>query len=149
MDVRIVDFPATKVAMLAHDGPPHAEHQTALKLVQWKLANRLTTDRHRSYGLHAIDKYHVEFCLSVDDDVPPNDAGIITKTIPACRCAVARHVGPRVINPAGVYLFTQWLPTSGEEAHGDPLIFHYVNVGPNIAPQEMITDVYLPLVTKA
>ena len=26
-----------------------------------------------------------------------------------------------------------------------PMIFHYVNVGPNVKPEEMITDVYLPL----
>jgi AraC family transcriptional regulator len=32
------------------------------------------------------------------------------------------------------------------EAPGDfPVFFHYVNVGPNVRREEMITDVYLPL----
>jgi hypothetical protein len=25
------------------------------------------------------------------------------------------------------------------------MLFHYVNVGPRISPDEMVTDVYLPL----
>lgn len=36
------------------------------------------------------------------------------------------------------------LPASGEEPSGYPMIFPYVNVGPNVQPSEATTDVYLP-----
>ncbi|MBX5462700.1 MAG: hypothetical protein IRZ28_16625 [Steroidobacteraceae bacterium] len=42
-------------------------------------------------------------------------------------------------------LFTEWLPAREEKLGDFPLFFHYVNVGPDVAEHEMITDVYLPL----
>ena len=67
------------------------------------------------------------------------------ESIPGCRCAVARHLGSRARNLAAIYLWEQWLPESGEQASGLPMIFHYVNVGPDVKESDMVTDVYLPL----
>nr|WP_054693466.1 GyrI-like domain-containing protein [Geotalea toluenoxydans] len=69
----------------------------------------------------------------------------MTKLIPAQRCVRARHVGSRLNNQAAVYLYETWLPQSGESVGDFPMIFHYVNVGPKVREEEMITDVYLPL----
>ena len=126
---------------------------TALKLVAWKIEHRLLDPvRHRSYGLHYTDPLHtpptdyrVDFCLSVDAEVPPNAHGIGTMTIPRLRCARARDVGSRANNRAARHLFDVWLPASGETPSGAPMIFHYVNVGPGVREEDMITDVYLPL----
>lgn len=41
--------------------------------------------------------------------------------------------------------YSEWLPDSGEQLRDYPLFFHYVNVGPDVKPEDMITDVYLPL----
>lgn len=46
---------------------------------------------------------------------------------------------------ATIYLFETWLPQSGESSGDFPIFFHYVNVGPDVREEEMITDVYLPL----
>lgn len=43
------------------------------------------------------------------------------------------------------WLYREWLPRSGEQLRDYPVFFHYVNVGPDVKEQEMITDVYLPL----
>lgn len=153
MKVEIVQFPETKVACLEHWGSPALEHETARKLVAWKLENQLLDPAtHRSYGLHYTDprtippdQHHVDMCLSIKDDVAPNPAGITTKLIPSQRCAHARDIGSRYNNQAILYLYETWLPQSGEKPSGQPTIFHYVNVGPNVKPEEMITDVYLPL----
>lgn len=153
MDVRIVIFPEMRVASITHRGAPSDEHVTVMKLVAWKRERGLLDQaRHRSYGLHdtdpravAPDEHHVEFCLSIDGEVAPNPYGIVAKTIPRLRCAHARDVGSRSDNQAAVYLYDRWLPSSGEAASGDPLIFHYVNVGPNVTDADAITDVYLPL----
>jgi AraC family transcriptional regulator len=151
-EVRIVTFPETRVASISHAGPAAQEHETARKLVAWKLANGFTDQaRYRQYGLHYVDigqapgGSRVDFCLSVDSAVGENPHGIIEKTIPSLRCALARDVGSRLNNQAARYLFEQWLPRSGEQLAGFPLIFHYVNVGPNVKEQEAITDVYMPL----
>jgi AraC family transcriptional regulator len=152
MQVEIVNFPETKVAVLEHRGPPHLEHDTVRRLVAWRLANRLPPDRHRSYGVHYNDprttppaEYRVDFCVSVEHDVPPNPQGVVNKIIPARRCAVVRHLGSRDNISAAPWLYEVWLPDS-REAPGDfPIFFHYVNVRPHLQEHELITDVYLPL----
>ena len=48
-------------------------------------------------------------------------------------------------NKAAHYLYDEWLPRSGEKMAALPLLFHYVNVGPDVKAHEAITDVYLPL----
>ena len=152
MEVRIVDFPETRVAALEHHGPPHLEYDTARRLIAWRLKNGLPPDRHRSYGVHYTDPrstapadHRVDFCISVHQDVAPNPQGVINKVIPGGRCAVARHLGSREHNAAAVYLYEVWLPRSGELLRDFPIFFHYVNVGPQLLEHEMITDVYLPL----
>jgi AraC family transcriptional regulator len=153
MDVKIVVFPETKVAAIEHFGPPELEHDTARKLIAWKLELRLLDPlKYRSYGVHYTDPavtqpsdHHVDFCVSVEREVEPNSFGVVSKVIPRNRCALARDIGSRYNNKAAVYLYQRWLPQSGEVPGGFPIFFHYVNVGPNIREEEMITDVYLPL----
>ncbi len=153
MQVQILTFPETKVASITHLGSPRQEHVTARKIIDWKIQNRLFDQtKYRSYGLHytdpqAIDplKYRVDFCISIDGTVGQNDAGIVEKIIPIMKCALARDVGSRTDNQAAQYLIKEWLPKSGNVMSGFPLIFHYVNVGPNVKEHEAITDVYLPL----
>jgi AraC family transcriptional regulator len=152
MDIRIVDFPETRVAAIEHRGPPEFEHSTVRKLIEWRKANGVSPDRHRTYGVHYTDPrttlpadHRVDLCVSYDADVAPNPYGVSTKVIPASRCAVARHLGSREHNAAAVYLWDQWFPSSGETLGSFPIFFHYVNVGPQVQEREMITDVYLPL----
>lgn len=46
---------------------------------------------------------------------------------------------------AARFLYEEWLPGSGETMADFPLIFHYVNVGPNVKGSDAVTDVYMPL----
>jgi AraC family transcriptional regulator len=153
MDVRIVDFPETRVAAVEHRGDPALEHETARRLVAWRIANRLPPDRHATYGVHYTDpwttpaaEHRVDFCVATDREVVPNAEGVVSRVIVGGRCAVARHLGSRDDVTAAAYLRDVWLPQSGETRDGGrPLVFHYVNVGPDVRAEEMITDVYLPL----
>lgn len=152
VDVKIVNFPETKVAALEHRGPPHLEYNTVRKLIEWRLENRLSPDQHRSYGIHYNDpritppeRYRADFCISVEHDIPSNPQGVVNKIIPGGRCAVVRHFGSRENVSAASYLCEVWLPDSGEVLRDFPLFFHYVNVGPGVQEHEMITDVYLPV----
>lgn len=152
MEVRIVEFPQTPVAVAEHRGPPELEYETSKKLIAWRIEHRLSPANHRTYGVHYTDpqsispsEHRVDFCVTYELPVEPNPQGIIGKLIPANRCAVARHLGSRHFNAAAVYLYRDWLPMSGESPGNFPIFFHYVNVGLNIREAEMITDVYLPL----
>ena len=153
MQVSIVTFPETRIAIVSHVGPPLLEHETAGKLIAWKLQHGLLDQTlFRSYGLHYTDpatvdpaEHRVDFCLSYDGRIEPNPYGVVEGTIPMARCAMARDVGSRLNNQAAWYLFYEWLPRSGEQMAAGPLVFHYVNVGPSVKDHEAITDVYLPL----
>lgn len=152
MDVRIVDFPETRVGAVEHRGPPEREHETARRLIAWRIEQRLSPDRHATYGVHYTDprttppaEHRVDLCVAVDAAVAPNPYGVVAKTIPGGRCAVVRHLGSRGDVSSAAYLHEVWLPSSGEALGDFPMFFHYVNVGPNVRPHEMITDVYLPL----
>jgi AraC family transcriptional regulator len=152
MEVRIVEFPETKVAVAEHRGAPQLEYETSKKLIAWRLENRLSPANHKTYGVHYTDPHavapsdhRVDFCVTYDLPVQPNPQGIVSKVIPANRCALARHLGSRSHNSAAAYLYREWLPGSGESLGNFPVFFHYVNVGPHVQEHEMITDVYLPL----
>ncbi len=157
MDVEIVEFPETEVAAVEHHGPPTLEHETARKLIAWKVEHRLLdSSRHRNYGVHYTDPrttppsdHRVDFCLSINGEVGPNSYGVIKKVIPKNRCVRARDIGSRANNKAAAYLFEEWLPRSGETPGDFPVFFHYINVGPSVREEEMITDVYLPLFARA
>jgi AraC family transcriptional regulator len=153
MEVKIVNFPETKIAVIEHHGPPELEHESVKKLVSWRIANKLPpSDVHRSYGIHfnnpkqiAPSDYRVDLCVSVEHVVEENEFGVVNKVIPALRCGKARHYGSRNNVSAAQYLFEQWLPQSGEKCAKFPLFFHYLNVGPEIKEDDMVTDVYLPI----
>ena len=74
-----------------------------------------------------------------------NSYGVKNKIIPSGKCALARHIGSRENVTAAIYLYKEWLPQSGEKLRDFPVFFHYVNVGPDISEEEMITDIYLPI----
>jgi AraC family transcriptional regulator len=152
MNVRIVDFPETRIAAVEHRGPPELEHETARRLIEWRLAHGVRPERHRTFGIHYTDprttppaEHRVDFAVEFEHDVAPNPQGIVAKLIPGGRCALVRHLGSRRNVSAAVYLYEVWLPQSGEALRAFPIFFHYVNVGPNVPEHEMLTDVYLPL----
>ncbi len=153
MEVEIIEFPKTKVAAIDHRGSPVLEHESMKKLIAWSIENKLPPSvANRNYGIHYNDprrvtpsEYRVDLCISVENDVLPNPYGVVNKVIPYCRCAKAQHIGSRENVTAVEYLNEEWLPVSGEQPTDLPVIFHYVNVGPHVQDDEMITDVYLPL----
>ena len=39
MQVSIVEFPETRVAVAEHRGPPELEYETSKKLIEWRIQN--------------------------------------------------------------------------------------------------------------
>jgi AraC family transcriptional regulator len=118
MEVEIVHFPETKIAVVEHLDVPEKEYGSVQKLVAWRMVNKLPpSEIHKSYGIHYNDprkvlpsEYRVDLCVSVDKEVPANTYGILNKVIPALRCAKVRHFGSRRNVTAAYYLYEEWLP---------------------------------------
>lgn len=152
MQVNLINFPETRVAALEHHGPEHLVYNTAQKFIEWRQANGIKPGQGNTYAIHYTDPistlpedYRLDICVSVKEPVAENPQGVVNKIIPAGRCAVVRHLGSRDYIPAADYLYREWLPESGEELRDYPPFFHYINVGPNVKDQDMITDIYLPI----
>ncbi len=153
MEVKIVDFAATLVAVLEHRGAPTAISDSVQQFIAWRKASGLSPVREiRTFGLAYDDpaavepeQFRFDICGEVSAPVPENPFGVVTKSIPAGRCAVVRHHGSsQRLDPAAYYLYRDWLPQSGEELRDFPLFFHYVHFI-DVPEAEQITDLYLPL----
>jgi len=152
MQVNIVDFPETKVAVYEHRGSPSREHESVKKFIAWKKSENLLIGDHKNYGVHYDDPnvtpdedYRVDFCLAVKDEVPENHHQIVNKIIPDCRCAYVRHFGSLSSMNVASFLYNTWLPQSSEQLGEFPIFFHYVKTGPHVKDEDIVIDVYLPL----
>ena len=71
---------------------------------------------------------------------------LIETIIPGGRHAVLRHKGPyATMRSAYQWFFGAWLTQSGEEVADAPVFEEYLNNPREIAPAELLTDIYLPL----
>lgn len=151
--VNIVEFKQTRVAVLEHRGAADHLNDTISKFIRWRKESGLSPKTGETYnivydgpGNAAADEFRLDLCAAVNADVKPNPYGVITRSIPAGRCAVLRHIGPDDNIGASInYLYAEWLPQSGEELRDFPCFFHRVSLFPDVPEHEMITDIYLPL----
>lgn len=154
MEVKIVEFGETKVAVLEHRGAPVLVNNSAGIFIEWRKASGLSPVKSsKTFGI-AYDnpdtmdpeQFRFDICGSVSEDVPDNPQGVVNKVIPRGRCAVIRHHGSHDrIGECAYYLYRDWLPESGEELRDFPLYFHYLNLLPETPEHELVTDIYLPL----
>ncbi len=52
MDVEIVLFPMTQLAVIEHYGTPELKHESVNKLIKWRQENQLLDNKYRNYGIH-------------------------------------------------------------------------------------------------
>ena len=151
--VDVVDVPNTPIAVLRHRGDPNFLGKTIQKFIEWRKLNRLPPAKSRTFNIvyddpemTAAEEYRFDICCSVEQPIGSNHFGVINEVIPGGRCAVVRHIGSDdtlgvVVN----FLYTQWLPDSDYEVRDFPIYFERVSFFPDVAENEMITDVYLPI----
>ncbi|MDT8758639.1 GyrI-like domain-containing protein [Sphingomonas psychrotolerans] len=73
-------------------------------------------------------------------------AGVVARRIPAGRCAMVRMTGSSDnLKPAIHFLSAEWLPRSDEELRDFPVFAERVRFFPDVAENEAVTDIYLPL----
>lgn len=154
MEVKIVVFPETPVAVLAHRGAPALLNDSVLKFIEWRQQSGLSpVQTSRTFGVAYDDpnttepeRFRFDICGEVSGQLPDNPQGVVQSVIPGGRCALTRHLGSHERIGESIYpLYREWLPESGEEPRDFPLFFHYLNLIPVAAEHELVTDIYLPL----
>lgn len=154
MDVKIVDFEETPVAVFEHRGDPALVNDSAKRFIDWRKTSQLSpVAGSKTFGIAYDDpettdpeRFRFDICGSVPEPVPENPQGVVNRVIPGGRCAVVRHLGSHDrIGESARYLYRTWLPESGEALRDFPLFFHYLNLIPETPEHELVTDIYLPL----
>lgn len=155
MQVRIVDFSATRIATLEHRGPIGLINESVRRFIDWrKESGQSPLATSRTFGIpHSNpdttpgDEFRFDICGEIDEPVKPNTYGVRELVIPGGRCAVVRHVGNTDHIGETIYpIYRDWLPQSGEELRDHPLFFHYLSVYPETPQDQWQTDIYVPLV---
>ncbi len=154
MNVSIVQFMDTKIAVKQHEGPVESLNDSITSFITWRKSTDYSpVNTSKTFGLAyddpentKPDDFRFDVCGEVTQEVPENPQGVINKTIPAGRCAVLRHEGSHDLMDEKIrWLYVNWLPQSGQELRDFPCFFHYHNLFPQVAEHELITDIYLPL----
>jgi len=67
-------------------------------------------------------EFRLDLCAGTERFVEPNAQGVEAGLIPGGRCAVLRVIGGSDdLEAPALYLYRDWLPTSGEELRDFPL----------------------------
>jgi AraC family transcriptional regulator len=151
--VKIVDCEDIKVAVYEHRGDPRRVDESVRRFVEWRKQNHLSREVSATFNILyndptqvAPEDFRVDLCAATDRDVAENDFGVIGKTIPGGRCAVLRHVGSDDgLGTVLRYLCSEWLAQSGETLRDFPIYLQRVKFYPEVAENEAIVDVFLPL----
>jgi AraC family transcriptional regulator len=152
-NVNIILFKETKVAVLEHRGDPNLIGDSVRKFIEWRKQNNLSPQVSDTFNIlydnpseTSSENFRVDICASTERDVTDNSFGIVKKTIPSGRCAVLRYIGDDAnLGESITYLYSNWLPLSGEELRDFPLFLQRVKFFPDVPDREAIIELFLPL----
>lgn len=154
MEVRILEFSETRVAVLEHRGPIGLVNVSVRQFIDWrKESGQSPPASSRTFGIPYSNpdttpehEFRFDICGEIDEPIAPNAFGIKEFLIPGGRCAVVRHTGSTDHIGETIYpIYRDWLPASGEELRDHPLFFHYLSVYPETLQDQWQTDIYIPL----
>ena len=152
MKVTIQDLPARRVAFVHHVGP-YSECGAAWETLGMYLGKEglLGGDSlfigicHDDPEVTPADKIRYDACVTVDGAFAPHGE-IGAQTIAGGEYAVATHFGPyETLKDTYACLLGQWLPRSGREMRSAPCFEVYLNDPNSTAPEDLLTDIHLPL----
>jgi AraC family transcriptional regulator len=151
--VKVTMFKETKVAVLEHRGDPNLIGDSVRKFIGWRKQNNLPPQVSDTFNILYDDpsetspeNFCLDICAATERDLTDNSFGVVEKTIPGGRCAVLRYIGDEAnLGESITYLYSNWLPLSGEELRDFPLFLQRVKFFPDVPEHEAIIDVFLPL----
>lgn len=155
MKVQIKKLAAKRVAFLRHVGPYHLVGATWGKLLMLLGKDGWLGGDAEFIGICHDDpevtpaaKIRYDATVTVGAAfVPGPEVGV--QTIPGGPCAVTTHFGPyHTMGETYAKLLGQWLPRSGHELRSAPCIEIYLNDPGSTEPEDLLTDICVPLQTR-
>jgi AraC family transcriptional regulator len=152
--VQVRQVPCVQLAGIAHQGS-YMQIGRAFEMAYTRMAAQgLTRADMRWLAVYYDDPFavterqlHSRAGLSLPPDAqaePPLEPF----TLGGCWCAVLRHQGPyATMRSAYQWLYGQWLVQSGHEAADSPVFEEYLNNPRDTPPDQLLSDIYLPLVS--
>jgi AraC family transcriptional regulator len=150
VEIRTLD--PQPVAALAHRGNYQGIGETFERLNAWAAGQGLLGPQSRSFGIYYDDPQSLpastlraDACIQVPTDLPL-EAPFRHLQTPGGRCAVLEFVGPYAeLDQAYQWLFSQWLPDSGEQPGDAPCFEEYLNDPRTVSPAQLRTAICIPL----
>ena len=144
--------PNRRLAALLHKGPYTEVGHCFERLVTMATSLDLWPQVQGMAGVHYDDpnivesadlRCHAGLIIAGETEIPD---GLEEIKLAAGNHAVLHYKGPyTAIKVAYDYLFGQWLPGSGHEPADAPCYELYLNSPTDTAPDDLKTDIYLPL----
>jgi len=127
-DVEVVQFPATRIALLVHTGDHRGLNDSIRKFIAWRIRANLPRDRHATFNILYADPettpaedFRMGIAVATDGENAPNAEGVVESHLPAGACARLRHRGSTdFLDPVFKCLYGEWLPASGRETRDFP-----------------------------
>jgi len=154
MDIELKNIDRFEVIAAPHKGSYMEIGKAFERLFGWLGMKGLISPAMKSYGIYLDDPDSVaeaELRSAACATIPNMDTidlpeGFERKSVPAGEYAVLRHKGPYAdMRSAYQWLYGTWLPSSGREVADQPCFEDYLNNPREVAPADLITDIYLPL----
>lgn len=155
MDVKIQQVPARHLAAIRHTGPYHEIGGAFQRLGAWAGSRGYFKPGAEMLGVYydnprevAPESLRSAACITAPADFAGDeDAGITTLDLAAGNCAVGVFKGPYQRLPeVYTWLFDSWMPTAGCGPVVGPCFEVYLNDPTQVAPDECLTAIYLPVV---
>lgn len=155
MEVRIERIQPMRLAFVRHVGPYPEVGVAWGKLMSWAGRRGLLGPRTKILGIvhddpevTPPDKVRYDACLVVDARVEP-EGEVGVQEIPTGEYAVTTHHGPyERLGETYARLCGEWLPPSGREPTDRPCFEVYRNSPQNTRPEDLLTDICMPLKEK-
>ncbi|MET0310300.1 MAG: AraC family transcriptional regulator [Sphingomonas sp.] len=153
-DVTIRDVAPMPVAILEHRGDRATLNDTIQRFIAWRKAAGLSPETSPTINVFRSERtpavpadYAMDLCVGTDRPIEAGDDLMKAGMIPGGRCAVLRVNGAsHNLEPAALYLYRDWLPTSGEEVRDFPVYCQRrLSFSPDAAGHEVIAELFLPL----
>ncbi|MHC4401192.1 MAG: AraC family transcriptional regulator [Planctomycetota bacterium] len=152
VEVRIETFEPMRVAFVRHVGPYDQCGAAWGQICQfagqmgWFSPDVLRIGIcHDDPDVTPPEKVRYDACLTVRGEFSPADP-VGVQEIAGGEYAVVTHKGPYAdVKQTYDRLFREWVPNSGRELRSDPCLEIYRNDPNEVAPEELSTDVCVPL----
>lgn len=151
--VIIEDLPPTRAAGVVHVGPYIGIGRAFQTLGGILHARNLLPHvrgmiavYHDGIGSKPESELRSHAAMIIADDFPGGVEGLDYFDLSGGRHAIMQHKGPyATLGAAYEWLYGKWLPQSGEEPRDAPPVEFYVNNPQTVAPDQLRTDIRLPL----